>query len=361
MKKVMMLVIGLLLTGTISAHASTTEVTMTTNTSSSELAIPTLYGETNTLFTVEQEGDNFTVTVSENASTGYMWSYQINNEEMVEFVSEVSQAPVNDMLGTPSDKSYTFTILKEGVSTILFENKRSFDHTDIGESFTLLAYMSNGALIVEEDQIVYAMDKATPTLATLNGSASYNGSLIQADVEVQEINGVTMVPLRAVAEAMGYTITWNNATKSVDIQQGPQWTSVIIGQNRYFRNRMAPLTLSSAPLILNDRTLVPLEFFADILGKAITVDQKAINFIDGEAIIHKGYIQSITRDETGTRTITLTSDLTSEDIMLQTIIHTSDAYTFYQKELVEGDWVQVVGSQVMTMSIPGQTSGYVTY
>jgi len=60
-------------------------------------------------------------------------------------------------------------------------------------------------------------------------------------------------------------------------------------------------------------------------------------------------------------TLTLTTDPSSEDIMFQTIIHTSEAYTLYQKEIVEGDYVKVVGSQVMTMSIPGQTSGYIIY
>lgn len=351
MKRIMMMVLsGLMIIGTVGANASTTDV-----------PVPTLYSEKSNSFVIEQDGNEFTVTVSENASTGYLWDYKINDDTKVAFVGEISEAPVNTMPGTPNDKSYTFTVLDEGVSTILFQNKRSFDDSDVAESFTLLAYKSGDSIIIEEDQLVYAMDTVTPTLYTVNGTATYNGNAIEADVEIQEINGITMVPLRAVAEAMGYTITWNNETKSVEILQGPRWTSVIIGENRYFRNRMAPWELSSGPIIVNSRTLVPVEFFADILGHSIEVDQKSINFLEVEAVIHSGYVKVITTDETGTKTITLTSDFASDDMMLQVIIHTSDAYTFYQKEFVEGDYVQVLGSQVMTMSIPGQTSGYIIY
>lgn len=345
-----MVLMGLMIIGTVGAHASTDGA-----------AVPTLYTEESKPFVIEQNGDEFTITVSENASTGYLWVYQINKDSKVAFVSEAVAVPVDAILGAANNKSFTFTVLDEGVSTILFENKRSFGNEDVAESFTLLAYKSGNTVIIEEDQLVYAMDTAVPSLYTLNGSATYNGNAIEADVDIQEINGITMVPLRAVAEAMGYTITWNNTSKSVDIQQGAQWTSVIIGENRYFRNRMAPWELSSAPVIINSRTLVPVEFFADILGKGIEVNQKSINFVEGDAVIHKGYVKAITTDETGRKSLTLTSDLNSDDMMLQTIIHTSGAYTFYQKDVVEGDYVQVVSSMMMTASIPGQTSGYIVY
>lgn len=220
---------------------------------------------------------------------------------------------------------------------------------------------TNNAVIIEEGQTIHTMENTLPALYTLNTSASYKGNIINADVAIQEIDGITMLPLRAIAEAMGYTITWDATSHSIDIQQGAQWTSIVIGENRYFRNKMAPWQLSSPPIIVNDRTLVPAEFFADILGKGIELNQKSINFLENDAIIHTGYIKSMSKDETGTMTLTLTTDLLSEDIMFQTIIHTSEAFTLYQKEIIEGDYVKVVGSQVMTMSIPGQTSGYIIY
>lgn len=240
-------------------------------------------------------------------------------------------------------------------------------------SFVLVGMMVMGTTVLAESEPVPVpvlienndnskpLDSFEPVLYTLSESATYEGTEIVSDVAIQNVNGVTMIPLRATLEAMGYTVTWNSENQSVEIQKGPQWTAIYIGENAYFRNRMAAHELSSAPVIVDNRTLVPLEFFADIIGKGIEVDSQKINFLDGESIIHTGFIKSIEMDETGTKTLTLTSDMSSDSFELQVNIYTSAAYTFFNREVKEGDLVQVVGSQFMTMSLPGQTAGYVVY
>lgn len=318
---------------------------------------------------VHDGSETFTIVVSENLSTGYAWIYTISKDDHVAFVEEKIEDDNSGLIGAPSIKKMTFKVLGEGVSTIEFKNMRSFGDMDVAESFVIMAYQNGDKIFIEEDQPVYALDNevptlydgAVPTLYNVGETVAYNGETVDADVAVQVVDGITMVPLRAVAEAMGYTVTWNNEDRSVEISQGAQWTSIYIGKNAYFRNRMAPHELSSAPVIVNDRTLVPVEFFADILLKSIMVDSMNISFDDFESILHVGYVKEINYDETGAMSITLTSDYESDDIMLQTIIHTNDAFTIKQKEVVEGELIRVVGSQVMTMSIPGQTSGYVIY
>ena len=325
------------------------------------VAIPTLYDTAVQNFQIEQEGDMFTIVVSENASTGYLWHYTINKDDKVEFVGEETILPNVVMPGAPSEKRLSFRATSEGVSTILFENSRAFGDEDVAETLTILVYKTADKLIIEEDQIVYALDTPVATLYNLNQSATFNGEEIMADVDVQNIDGLTMVPLRATLEAMGYTVTWKPETRGVEISKGAQWTALYIGRNAYFRNKMAPHELSSAPVIVNNRTLVPVEFFADIIGKGITVDEQKINFQDMEAVIHRGYVKSIMMDETGVKTLTLTSDMASDSMELQTIIHSSKTFTFYQGDVVEGDFVKVVSSMIMTASMPGQTSGYVVY
>ena len=316
-------------------------------------------------YTIEQEDNQtFTVVVSENASTGYTWNYRINDEALVELVSDETIAADTELVGAPSEKRMTFKVLGNGVSTVLFKNMQNFGDYEVSDVFTLLVYKTDDQLIVEEDQMVYAQDTVgimPISEMLLNTVASYNGEDIAADVDVQVVDGKVMVPLRAVAEALGYTVTWNNETRSVEISQGAQWTSIAIGENAYFRNRMASHELSSAPVIVDNRTLVPVEFFADILGRYISVENKKLNFTDMESIVHSGYVKSISYDETGMKTLTLTSDYESDNFELQVIIHTADAYSFYQKEVSEGDYVNVASSMIMTMSMPGQTSGYIVY
>jgi predicted secreted protein len=350
MKRMLSLVlIGMMIMGT-TAMAAEEDV----------MAVPTLY-EAQKNYTIEQNGDEFTIIVSENASTGYMWNNEISDNAIVEFVSEENIINSEPLLGASYEKRMTFTVLANGVATIVFRNARPFGEHEVADTFTLVVYKNGDTLIIEEEQTFYALDADQPVLYALSETATYNGDEIGADVSVQEVNGVTMVPLRATLEAMGYTVTWNGEIKSVEIQKGPQWTTIYIGMNSYFKNKMAAHELSSAPVIMNNRTLVPIEFFADIIGKGIEVNNLNINFLDMEAVIHSGYIKSMSQDETGTITLTLTSDITSDSIELQTIIRTGPAFTFYNREVAKGDYIQVVSSMIMTMSIPGQTVGYVVY
>lgn len=77
--------------------------------------------------------------------------------------------------------------------------------------------------------------------------------------------GVSLVPLRKVAEGIGYEVKWNQETYAAELKKGAGWTSVSVGKDSYFYAKMAPVTLGTAPVILNDTLYVPLKFVTDIL------------------------------------------------------------------------------------------------
>ena len=87
--------------------------------------------------------------------------------------------------------------------------------------------------------------------------------------DVYEKDNTTMVPLREVAEAAGFTVTWDAENRAVILNDGVY--SLKIGENSYVKGKMMPLTLSAAPEIVNDLTYVPAEFFAEVTESA-TVD-----------------------------------------------------------------------------------------
>lgn len=80
-----------------------------------------------------------------------------------------------------------------------------------------------------------------------------------------------MLPLRAPAEALGYTVTWDNG-KTVVKKDGTELT-VVLGSAEYPMTRTArdgtvvkePLKLASAPYLKNGTTYVPAELFASLL------------------------------------------------------------------------------------------------
>lgn len=110
--------------------------------------------------------------------------------------------------------------------------------------------------------------------ATEAPQVSYAGlvNVVIGDKNVSDVyakDNTTMVPLREVAEAAGFTVTWDAENRAVILNDGVY--SLKIGENSYAKGKMMPLTLSAAPEIVNDLTYVPAEFFAEVTESA-TVD-----------------------------------------------------------------------------------------
>jgi hypothetical protein len=76
-------------------------------------------------------------------------------------------------------------------------------------------------------------------------------------------NGVIMVPLKHIAEALGYTVKWNADLRLVMLSDS---FTVTIGQDAYVdMSKEAPLILGTAPEIREGRTFVPMHFFREVI------------------------------------------------------------------------------------------------
>jgi len=173
--------------------------------------------------------------------------------------------------------------------------------------------------------------------------------------------GVLYLPLRHTLEALGFTVSWDASDKSIEVMNGARYTKLYIDRNYYTKNKMAPVELSGAPFVSNGRTLVPLEFFYLILDESFEVESNEVHFNSDMMAIHSGYIQSIETDETGGVKIVISTKEVSEELYDQTYIHTNANFTVYQKDIVVGDFINVLTSPIMAMSMPGQTGGFVIY
>lgn len=81
----------------------------------------------------------------------------------------------------------------------------------------------------------------------------------------KNVNGVSMVSLRDVANHLGYKIKWDQASRSAELQKGAQWTNVSVDKDSYFFAKMAPVSLGTAPILKKDTVYVPVKFVTDIL------------------------------------------------------------------------------------------------
>lgn len=92
------------------------------------------------------------------------------------------------------------------------------------------------------------------------------------------INGSTMVPMRAIFETLGATISWNQTTKAVTAIKGTTKIVLAIGQKTATVNGNN-VKLSKEAVIVNGSTLVPLRFVSESLGANVSWDPKAYTAI----------------------------------------------------------------------------------
>lgn len=116
-----------------------------------------------------------------------------------------------------------------------------------------------------------AADPEPPQVTAASGEAAAPGFAVEIDGEDCGAQAHVMVPLRAVAEKLGFTVAWDNGAVTVT---GPErYAQLTVGTDQYFA---AParegamgaslFSLGCAPVLMGDVTYVPVELFDALLG-----------------------------------------------------------------------------------------------
>lgn len=93
-----------------------------------------------------------------------------------------------------------------------------------------------------------------------------NSALVNfPDQEPVVVNNSVLVPLRTVAETLGLEITWDDPSDTVVVKKDNFYVELVIGSNKA-KTPGGVKTLSAAPVIINSRTMVPIDFIAEQFG-----------------------------------------------------------------------------------------------
>jgi len=95
-----------------------------------------------------------------------------------------------------------------------------------------------------------------------------NGEELSFDVPPQLINGRTMAPMRAIFEALGSEIEWDDETQSITVINGDSIAIMQIGSSVILINGYE-YELDTPPQLLNGRTFVPVRAVAEAIFRFI--------------------------------------------------------------------------------------------
>lgn len=102
--------------------------------------------------------------------------------------------------------------------------------------------------------------------------ATVNGEIISNDVEPVIVNDRTMLPIRFIAEKLGAKVGWEQETQTVSVELGDINISLVIGENFATVNGER-IELDSPSFIKNDRTFLPIRFVMENLGATVEWDE----------------------------------------------------------------------------------------
>lgn len=153
----------------------------------------------------------------------------------------------------------------------------------------------------------YAAD-AAPEKITVN----LNGTEMNFDVEPIIENGRTLVPFRAIFEALGCSVTYKNegGVGYVSAFRGDEYIGLTIGSDK-MNIGGEEKTLDVAPKITDGRTLVPLRAVSEGLGCDVEwfgdIRTAAIHAPEGQYKISSGHIEKTVKSSDGAELICISA------------------------------------------------------
>ncbi|MCD8100581.1 MAG: leucine-rich repeat protein [Oscillospiraceae bacterium] len=130
---------------------------------------------------------------------------------------------------------------------------------------------STAAEVCQSHSLSYLTDSSVNSLITV----LYNGKRISFHSYEQNpeiIDNRTLVPLRAIFEAMGADVEWDQSTQTATSTRGGTTVKITIGANEMYKNGSA-VAVDVPAQIINNRTMVPVRVIAEAFGADVQWNQ----------------------------------------------------------------------------------------
>ncbi|GAB6930032.1 hypothetical protein JCM10914A_40150 [Paenibacillus sp. JCM 10914] len=96
---------------------------------------------------------------------------------------------------------------------------------------------------------------------------------LASDVQVANIKGNVMIPIRVVSENLGFDVKWDKANLSVTVKNSEKLVRMVVNSLQAELNGEA-VELNLAPVLKSNTTLVPLRFVSEQMGLDVKWDNQ---------------------------------------------------------------------------------------
>ena len=222
----------------------------------------------------------YVVSENQNYTNGYGSSFLINSDgerltplwQYGRYEGEYMREGLIRALSSygPGQNEYIVMLNKYGTE-IIPSSLKIDSLTSFNEGYALMIAHNNGGTAV-------GLVKKPENIETYKNSriikVFIDGKLLDfADTDPTIENSRTLVPMRAIFEALGAEVRWDDASKTVFSTKGNTNISLKIEDNTGYINN-APVKLDAHARIKNSRTIVPLRFVAESFNANVTWDDE---------------------------------------------------------------------------------------
>ena len=99
-----------------------------------------------------------------------------------------------------------------------------------------------------------------------------SGGSATLDAAPRIVDGRTMVPLRFVGESLGADVSWDGENRQISYTT-PTRTIILTIDQRMVLVGNVPMEMDTAPIIIDERAMVPVRFIASWLGAVVRWDE----------------------------------------------------------------------------------------
>lgn len=215
---------------------------------------------------------NGTNVFSENAKYSYLADQKVSESAVSQRTFAAILANGDLMLGACSASPKQITdhllsigatdamLLDGGASSMLYANGKTL--TSAGRKLNNVIAIYDGA-------------QNTPSVPTASGvGVTVDSKAVQWTDAAPFIdaNSRTMVPLRAVGDALGLTVGWDGAKREASFSDGAKTLYFPIDSTAARASDGRAIVMDTAAVIVNDRTYAPVRYLAEFFGRTVEWD-----------------------------------------------------------------------------------------